>query len=226
MQAQVTKIQILTDRATGNPIFYCHASDEGHEPELSIIRDAGEVRVVSHPFFKVKANPQTKNRVDIYMSIEEARGVGRALIDAAGDVRAEEPRVSNANPHGARMGAMELPRIVWARFLRPILAAAKSESGVLLQKKDGYMNVDLETRHETHIKMGEREIHIGITLDAPVGRHDRSAETMVMVDPTELQRPINRPPEINPVPKVDGAILIRLWPEAAAGLGRLLIELE
>jgi hypothetical protein len=158
------------------------------------------------------------------MSIEDAKGVGRALIDAAGDVRPEEPRVSNANPHGARMGAMELPRIVWARFLRPILAAAKSESGVLLQKEDGYMNVDLETKHETHIKMGEREIHIGITLNAPTGRHDHSAVTMVMVDPSELQRPINRAPETNPVPKVGGAVLIKLRPEAAAGLGRLLIR--
>lgn len=226
MQAQITKIQILTDRATGNPIFYCHASDQGHDPELSIVRDAGEVRIVCHTPFKVKDNPQTKNRVDIYMSIDEARGLGRALIDAAGDVWAEEPRVSSANPHGARRGAMELPLIEWARVIRPILAAAKSESGVLLRKEGGYMNVDLETKHETFIKMGEREIHIGIPLDAPIGRHDPSAATMVMVDPSELQRPPNRPPEANPVPKVDGAMLVKLRPEAAAGLGRLLIELD
>lgn len=90
----------------------------------------------------------------------------------------------------------------------------------------GVAHVDLETKHETHIKMGEREIHIGITLDAPGGRHDPSAATMVMVDPSELQRAINRPPETNPVPKVDGAVLVRLRPEAAAGLGRLLIELD
>ncbi len=226
MKAQVTKIQILTDRATGNPIFYCHASDQGHEPELSIVRDAGEVTIVCHTLFKVKANPQTKNRVDIYMSIGEARGVGRALINAAGDVRAEEPRISNASPHDARRGTMELPRILWARYLRPIIAAAKSESGVLLRKESGYMNIDLEARHETHIKMGEREIHIGITLDAPAGRHDQAAATMVMVAPSELQRPINRPPGANPVPKVNGAVLVRLRPEAAAGLGRLLIQLN
>lgn len=47
-----------------------------------------------------------------------------------------------------------------------------------------------------------------------------------MVDPSELQRPINRPPETNPVPKVNGAILVKLRPEAPAGLGRLLIELD
>lgn len=87
-----------------------------------------------------------------------------------------------------------------------------------MEKEGGYMNVDLETRHETHIKMGEREIHIGITLDAPTGRHDHAAASMVMVDPSELQRPINRPPEINPVPKVNGAVLVTLRPEAAVGL--------
>lgn len=226
MQAKVTKIQILTDRGTGNPIFYCHASDAGHDPELAITFDAGEVKIVAHALFKVKANPQTKNRVDIYMSIDEARGVGRALLDAAGNVRPEDPRVSNADPHGARAGAMELPEIVWSRYLRPILAAAKSVSGVRLKKEGGWMNVDLETRHETHIRMGEREIHIGITLDAPIGRHDPAATTMVMVDESELQRPRNRAPEANPVPKVDGAVLARLRPEAAAGLGLLLIGLD
>lgn len=89
-----------------------------------------------------------------------------------------------------------------------------------------HMNVDLETRDQSHIKMGERKIHISIILDAPTGRIDHATASMVMVDSSELQRPINRPPETNPVPKVNGAVLVTLWPEAGAGFGRLLIDLD
>lgn len=74
--------------------------------------------------------------------------------------------------------------------------------------------------------MGEREIHFGITMDAPVGEHNPAATTMVIVDPSELQRPRNRPPEANPVPKVDGAVLVKLRREAALGLGLLLAKLD
>jgi len=44
-----------------------------------------------------------------------------------------------------------------------------------------------------------------------------------MVDESELQRLRNRAPQANPVPKVNGAVLAKLRPEAAAGLGLLLI---
>jgi len=81
-----------------------------------------------------------------------------------------------------------------------------------------------EERYGEVIRMDEREIHIGITLDAPTERHDPAATTMVMVDKSELPRLWNRAPRANPVPKVNGAVLAKFRPEAAAGLGLLLIR--
>ncbi|CEG06941.1 hypothetical protein BN961_00322 [Afipia felis] len=174
----------------------------------------------------MKTNPQTKNRVDIYMTVAEARLLGQALIAEANTQTWQEPRRSSARPQDARAGRMELPTIVWSRYLRPLLSAAKSESGILMKSKDSFVNIDFETKHETHIKMGDREIHIGISLNPPQGWHDSNKTTLVDVDPSELQRPVGRAPERNPVPKVEGAVLLLLCPADAAGLGRLLTTFD
>ncbi len=81
-----------------------------------------------------------------------------------------------------------------------------------------------EARYREVIRMGEREIHIGITLDTPTGRHDPTATTKVMVDKSEPRRLRNRAPEANLVHKVNSAVLAKLRPEAAVGLGLLLIR--
>ena len=222
MRADVTKLEILTDRATGNPLFYCHAADRDHQPYLEVSLHEGEVRIAATLLFKVKANPQTKNRIDIYMTVEEARRFGSMLAKVAGTINRSEPALSSARPHDARRGGMELPDIIWARYLKSSLSAARTDSGIFMRVDGGWVNIDFEMRHETHIKMGEREIHLGITLADPKGAHDPSKATLVHVDPSELQRPRDREPERNPVPKVNGQIVLLISRSKAAGLGHIL----
>ena len=65
MKAPITKIQILANRSTGHPIFYCHTADRDHAPELLVEMKGGKLLIrAEQALFKVKANPQTKNRVD------------------------------------------------------------------------------------------------------------------------------------------------------------------
>ncbi len=226
LRTRITKLQILTDHRNRNPIFYCHSSDEGHDPELELSLKDGLVEVWATAEFKVKHNPQTKNRIDIYMTVPEARSLGHALIAVAATDASARPRVSMANPHASRVGRMELPDIIWARYLRPHTAGARTVSGVRMEAKEGYLNVDFEARHASHIKMGEREIHLGIPLDATQGSHDPTKTRLVMVDESELQRPQEREPERNPVPKVTGQMVFRIERAAAAGLGELLISFD
>lgn len=224
MRAKITKVQILADRSLGIPIFYCHASDAGHDPEIELSLHDDCVRLAIRTLFKVKANPQTRDRVDIYMSIEEARALGDALAKIVGDVSPRLPRTSKSDPHGARRGPMELPKIVWQRYLRTVTAVAKTRSGVVMRKSDAYLNVDLETRHPTHVRMGEKEVHLGLVLEKSSSGHDPSACEDVEVDESELQRPRNRAAETNPVPKVEGLVAFDLHHEDAAGLGQILSE--
>lgn len=222
MRVDVTKLQVLTACASGNPIFYCHANDRDHAPHFEVSRDGDAVLLAGTMLFKVKVNPQTRNRIDVYMDVEQARRLGAALEGAAGGAPAFAPQVSNADPHAARRGPVELPDIVWARYLRTLEAHAYIGPTLRLSKREGYLNVDYEKPHGTHIRMGLQEIHLGLPLDGPSGMHDRSAERLVHVDEAELQRPIGRPPERNPVPKVEGGVAILLGRSQAAGLGRLL----
>lgn len=226
MRVEITKIQILTDQTTGNPLFYCHMADAGHEPALEITLHDTNVRIAGKTLFKVKANPQYKNRVDIYMTIAQARALGQALLTVADTQKRRAPLQSRARPHEARQGRMELPDIIWSRYIKSVLSAAKSESGILMTAHAGYVNIDFEGKHESHIRMGDREIHIGIPLDPPEGRHDPDKAELVEVDPAELQRPRDRAWERNPVSKVDGAVLLLLEPPVAAGLGDLLATFE
>ncbi len=64
---------------------------------------------------------------------------------------------------------MQLPSIVWAKSNRYVRAAARIDSGVSMDTGNGYINVDLEFPHQTHIKMKEHEVHIGVTLSPPIG---------------------------------------------------------
>lgn len=226
MRTRITKLQILTDQGTRNPIFYCHSSDEGHDPELELSSMNGMVEVRARADFKVKKNPQTKNRIDVYMTVPEARALGHALVLVADAEEPVEPRISRANPHAARSGGMELPEIIWARYLRPQASVARTGSGVMMEAADGYLNVDFEAKHPTHVRMGEREIHLGIPLGAPHGRHDPSKARLVTVDETELQRKPGEEVESNPVPKVAGRMAFRIGRAAAAGLGELLISFD
>lgn len=100
MTVEITKIQFLAHQDSGHPIFYCHAEDEGHFPELSVA-DRGKIITIStgEEAFKVKANPQRKNRVDVYMPIEAAKALGEELLSASSGADPQQWGNSNTNPH-------------------------------------------------------------------------------------------------------------------------------
>jgi hypothetical protein len=224
MAVSITKIQFLAHRDTGHPIFYCHANDMDHNPLLAVDADAQSVVIrADNLLFKVKKNPQTKNRIDIYMSISSANELGRELIGATQGVRAREWRTSNATPHQFASGRMALPDIVWSKFDKAVEVAAEVNSGTRMVKQDAYVNIDLEKPHATHIMMSNAEIHIGISLDNPTGVHDENLTFPVNVAESELQRGTG---ETNPIYKVLGHFMLRLTPQAAAGLGLLLMAVS
>lgn len=224
IETTIRKIQILTDNQTGLPLFYCHSEDVDHNPALSFEKVNNLVVIRARQMlYKVKLNPQRKNRVDIYMSVNEAHRLGATLIQVADSEKTIQWRASNTNPHAAAKGNMQLPSIIWARSNKYIRAGARIDSGIRMNTNDGYINVDLEFPHQTHIKMKEHEIHIGITLAAPSGTHDQSKTFAVNVPEHELQKGRN---EKNPISKVHGDFYLELSAEAASGLGLLLRDFE
>ena len=226
MRAPITKFQILTDSSMGGPLFYCHKDDLDHLPVIDMSLHEGHVKLVFSGLMKVKDNRQRKNRVDIYMSIDEARIVGQLLLDVCGDVHTNDLRTSSAKPHDARQGPMELPHIIWSKYVRTRVSAAKTDSNIFMRQNNGWLNIDFETRHHTHIKMGEKEIHFGISLSPPSQYHDSSLPVPVYVPDSELRRPPGRPPEQNPIPKINGSALIILDRSDASGIAKLLRDFD
>ena len=217
----VRKIQILSDRVEGHPLFYCHSADVGHSPELALeFLNGGVLLRARSLLFKVKLNPQRKKRVDIYMSIEQANSLGRGLVGLVACNSSVPLRVSKATPGANASGNMKLPNIVWSKFCLHSGVKARLASGLSFPMKEaGSVYVDLEYPDDTHIKMTEHEIHIGVDLAGPVGNHDSSAVEMVDVPTHELQRGRQ---EKNPIAKVRGDFVLRLEAPVAMGLGMAL----
>jgi len=221
MAVNITKIQFMSHRDTAHPIFYCHAHDDGHAPMLAVTTDGISIFIEGRNLlFKVKANPQTKNRIDIYMPITSANQLGRELVAATQGSSANQWRESTASPGQFASGRMSLPNIIWSKFGKTIQAVARVNSGTQMTKLDAYVNIDLETPHGSHIMMSDTEIHIGISLDNPTGTHNTDLTTPVHVPEIELQRGTA---ESNPVSKVAGDFSLKFTKEIAAGLGQLLI---
>ncbi|MGP6462517.1 MULTISPECIES: hypothetical protein [Pseudomonas] len=221
MAVNITKIQFLAHRDSGHPIFYCHAHDLGHAPMLEVTTNGNSIFIEGQDLlFKVKKNPQTKNRIDIYMPIESANALGRELAAATQGCVATPWRQSTASPGQFASGRMALPEIVWSKFGKTVEAIVGVDSGTQMSKLDAYVNIDLETPHDTHIMMRSAEIHIGVTLDNPSGVHDSTRTTLVNVPEAELQRGTG---ESNPIPKVSGYFSLEFSKQVAAGLGQLLI---
>lgn len=221
MAVNITKIQFLAHRDSGHPIFYCHAHDLGHAPMLEVTKNGNSIFIEGQNLlFKVKKNPQTKNRIDIYMPIESANALGRELAAATQGCVATPWRQSTASPGQFASGRMALPEIVWSKFGKTVEAIVSVDSGTKMSKLDAYVNIDLETPHGTHIMMRNAEIHIGVTLDNPSGVHDLTRTTLVTVPEEELQRGTG---ESNPIAKVSGHFSLEFSKQVAAGLGQLLI---
>jgi len=221
MAVSINKIQFLTNRNSNNPIFYCHASDVDHHPTLSASASGNNISISTQDdlLFKVKRNPQLKDRVDVYMSVEAANSLGREILALT---RTTPPRfwpASNANPHAAAGGRMALPNILSSHYSRALSARAVTESGVSMSKANCYVNIDVEMPHATHIMMMGKEVHIGVALDPSVGTHDASAGVKVNVPEMELQRGTG---ETNPIQKVHGFFTVEFDKQVAAGLGNLL----
>ena len=220
MAVNITKIQFLANRDSNHPIYYCHGNDVDHYPTLEVTTDNNSVYISGRELlFKVKRNPQTKNRVDIYMPIASANALGRELIAASQGYNPSPWRESNASPHSAATGRMALPDIIWSKYAKAKSAVATTNSGTHISKSDPYVNIDLETPHDTFIMMNDTEVHIGISLDSPRGVYDSSRTRLVEVPENELQRGTG---ELNPIPKVTGNFTLEFSKQVAAGLGQLL----
>ena len=96
-EAPIRKIQLMSNRTTGVPIFYCHSEDMDHDPKISVETNGVHVALFARrTLYKVKYNPQLKDRVDMYMSISQANVLGTLLYDAAGVVQPTPWRQSTA----------------------------------------------------------------------------------------------------------------------------------
>lgn len=218
----IRKIQILADRATNHPLFYCHSADQGHNPTLLVTRDGDTIRIRARRMvYKVKFNPQTKNRVDIYMSLTQAHELGQVLHSLANS--AVETILSEAmvSPGANAKGNMRLPTIHWTKATKVLRVAAQVDTGTKFPVRAyGNLYIDLESPHESHIKMVETELHMGIELSPPVGHHDVQLATPVNVPEHELQRGRS---EENPIMKTEGDFLLEIASSEALGLANVLL---
>lgn len=219
----IRKIQILANRATDHPLFYCHSADEGHEPCLLLSRDGDMVRIRARRMvYKVKLNPQTKNRVDVYMSLDQAGLFVQVLYRISSTAVESVLTDSKVSPGANAIGNMRLPAIHWTRSVRLIRTAARIDTGTEFSvRTNGSMYIDLESPDESHIKMTETEVHIGMDLSAPSGQHDIGRAYPVQVPEHELQRGRN---EKNPIMKTSGDFFAELTSSDALGLAKALVS--
>lgn len=217
------KLQFLAPRDSGHPIFYTHHEDAGHFPALLGFVHATTIELFwNDMLFKVKANPQTKARVDMYMSMEQAHELGRWLRHSSMGTSSIAMRSTGVDPHAAAIGSMALPAIQWTvRGKHAGIGAHFGTGTTFAAAGDGSFFVDAESPHETHIKMRDTEIHIGIPLTEPLGSHDPNKARYVDVPDHELQRGRQ---ERNPLPKTIGSFGWHLEKGHAAGLGTLLVK--
>ncbi|MCQ9080238.1 hypothetical protein [Vibrio parahaemolyticus] len=222
MQVNVTKIQFLCDRETGNPLYYCHNDDYGHSPSLSISSLDGVIRISSLILFKVKKrNPQRKNRVDIYMSLSSAIELGNYLSSINRDLSSTWVK-NNTDPNASRQGAMELPAILMSYSGKINQAVGKVASGMQFKASSPWMYCELEEPHNSHIKMSDREVHLAVPFTEVNGVFDEVKTWPVIVAEHELQRGAN---EENPISKTMGRLMLELPIEKAVTLGNSLLEL-
>ena len=219
----IHKIQLLTPRSSGHPIFYNHFADLNHAPGFDLEVNNGAVHLLATgQLFKVKQNPQTKARMDAYMSVAQANTLGQALLGATLGSSINQLRVSQADPAAAAGGNMALPKIIQQVWARHIGLEAGFETGTHFPATgEGYLNVDIEEPADTHIKMAMREVHFGVSQLKVLGEHISAAAHYVDVPLSELQRGRN---EQNPLPKTKGDFRLSLSLPWARGLGAFLAQ--
>ncbi|MDO9010356.1 MAG: hypothetical protein Q7U78_00910 [Gallionella sp.] len=225
MELLVRKIQILPNRNTEHPLFYCHSSDKDHAPSL-LLEKVGALVIIRarHMYYKIKLNPQTKNRVDIYMSILQANVLGIELEKIAQTNSPQQMINSKATPSTNAKGNMKLPNILWQKWGRYVRVAVRVETGTYFpQRMGGNFYIDLESPDDSHIKMTETEIHIGIDLNEPQGIHSLQNAELVEVPIEELQKGRN---EKSPLHKTYGDIYLEISADLAGGIGSLLRNVE
>lgn len=206
MQIGITKIQILPTSTSNNPIFYCHTEDLGHIPVLSVVVDGDKVKLLSYLLFKVKGrNPQYKDRVDIYMSVDSATDLARYLL-TIGNTGGCWPE-SKSNPNLNKSGNMELPDILFSSIGKVQFCRAKTDSGVVLSQQNPSVFIEYERPAKTHIKMKNIEVHIGVPFNGHSGVHAESITWPVEVPVSEFQRGAN---EKNPIFKVMGTFMLEM----------------
>lgn len=176
--------------------------------------------------YKVKThNPQKKNRLDIYMSIEAARELGKTIGGLCGG-KGRVWKDSPGDPGAAATGNMPLPIIHWSKVAGYTLAKSQVRCGTEMNSpKGGPIFVDLESPVEQHIKMKGFEVHVGVCFDSPTGGYSESEAVPVHVPHGELQHrnpELGLESEVNPVPKTRGDWYVLLSEDVACGLGELL----
>ncbi|MBE1162785.1 hypothetical protein [Dyella acidiphila] len=223
MKTMINKIQFLANNSTGVPIYYSNAVDVGHSPGLSVTSiDNGNIALYDKDIlFKVKKNPptQTKNRVDIYMSLESACNLAGELARFTVNVQPVVWPLFRGDPNKNAGGRMKLPGIISSYSSRGVRVIARVSSGVSMQQENCYVNIDIEVPADGHIMMKGTELHIGVSLDPPKGAHDYKAGSLVVVPLHELQKGTG---EQNPIQKVTGDFMLEFTPGVAAGLAVLL----
>lgn len=224
MPVPVTKIMICTNKNSGSPIFYCHRSDLNHNPNIVVEQTDRGIRLFAeNELFKVKANPQSKDRIDIYVSLQSARALGLAILPYVNGIIPIPPRNNRIDPAVFRQGNMQLPVIVAAHTVRLLNGGYRTSSGLYSSlPKDGLLYVDIEGPNDNHIMMVDQELHLAFRVGPPRGSHNTASAQLVMVPESELQKGTK---EKNPVPKIEGSVWMDLEPRAAAGLAQLLTTL-
>ncbi|WP_274001543.1 hypothetical protein [Vibrio parahaemolyticus] len=220
MQIDITKIQILPTRTSNNPIFYCHTEDLGHIPVLSVVVDGDKIKLLSHSLFKVKGrNPQFKDRVDIYMSVDSATELARYLLSIV-NYNSYWPE-SKSNPNANKKGNMELPEILFSSIGKAQLCRAKTDSGVVLIKQSPSVYVEYERPAKSHIKMKNIEVHIGVPFNNHSGVHEESLTWPVEVPESEFQKGAN---EKNPIFKVMGTFMLEMDKKASSEMANAILK--
>ena len=161
---QANVVYLKTDKRD----FYTFANmaDSGYRPQIRTIAIENTFYLVVASKFKLKKiREKTLNRLDIYMSIEDALQLGQRIqiYDNKGTAR-----LSGGSPQSTWNGGTEIPEVI-AAYQSGCYSVLADIAGRTLSYVDETgttrVHIDLEKAKPSHRMMEPVEVHIGISME-------------------------------------------------------------
>lgn len=225
---QANVIYLKTDRRD----FYAFANtaDSGYKPQIRTLAVENTFYLIIVSKFKLKKiREKTLNRLDIYMSVEDALQLGQRIqvYDKKGTAR-----FSGGNPQSTWSGGTEIPEVI-AAYQSGCYSVFADIAGRTLSYVDETgltrVHIDLEKAKPSHKVMEPVEVHIGISMEPSV----QSDKAHIYISDSYFNAlkttdgPEGGPDGLDPIVygTAPGLIICNLGRSQIANIGSALIEI-